>query len=161
VIYCTAVYPGIIEECAAAMAATVPGGSVVRQRRPGVVALSMYSKHWPCLFPQHGPGMKHQRSIVLEPWQRTIALEEHADRFVRGLIHSDGWRGMNPARGASGKRYVYSRYQFSNRSSEIRQLFVDACDALGIESRQMNRWNVSVNKRASVAKLDVLVGPKF
>ena len=27
-------------------------------------------KHWPCLFPQHGPGRKHERPIVLEDWQR-------------------------------------------------------------------------------------------
>ena len=27
-------------------------------------------KHWPCLFPQHGPGRKHERKIRLEAWQR-------------------------------------------------------------------------------------------
>lgn len=160
-IFCCAAYPAILEECAAAMRVVVPGGAVTRQNRPGIVALSVYSKHWPCLFPQHGPGMKHQRPIVLEDWQRGIALEAHPDQFVRGLIHSDGWRGINNVRGANGQPYAYSRYQFSNRSTEIRQLFIDGCEALGVESRQMNRWNISVNTRASVALLDTYVGPKY
>ncbi|MFI9836970.1 helix-turn-helix domain-containing protein [Nonomuraea sp. NPDC051941] len=51
----------------------------------------------PHLFPQHGPGKKHERPIVLEPWQREI-VSAHPGRFVRGLIHSDGWRGTNRVR---------------------------------------------------------------
>jgi Homeodomain-like domain len=31
--------------------------------------VSSYWKHWPCLFPQHGPGRKHERRIALVPWQ--------------------------------------------------------------------------------------------
>jgi hypothetical protein len=34
--------------------------------------LSVYSTHLACLFPQHGPGMKHQREIVVEGWQAEI-----------------------------------------------------------------------------------------
>ena len=51
-------------------------------------------KHWPCLFPQHGPGRKHERPIVLEDWQRTI-VEAHPGPFLRGLFHSDGCRAKN------------------------------------------------------------------
>jgi hypothetical protein len=160
-ISCCATYPGIVEECSGAMRSVMPGGSVVRQLRSGVRLLSIYSKHWPCLFPQHGPGPKHLRPIVLEGWQRTIALEAHPERFVRGLVHSDGWRGINNVRGANGQPYAYSRYQFTNHSLQIQQLFVDACVALGVECRQMNRWNISVNTRKSVALLDRHVGPKF
>lgn len=28
--------------------------------------------YWAHLFPQHGPGKKHERLIALEPWQQTI-----------------------------------------------------------------------------------------
>jgi hypothetical protein len=161
VICCCAAYPGIIAECEAALAAVMPGGSIVRQDRQGVRLLSMYSKQWPCLFPQHGAGPKHRRPIVLADWQRRMALTVNPQSFVRGLVHSDGWRGINNVRGASGRRYAYSRYQFSNRSVEIRQLFVEACDALGVECRQMNRWNISVNTRLSVARLDEFVGRKY
>jgi hypothetical protein len=96
----------------------------------------------------------HQRPIVLQPWQEQIALVEHPELFVRGLIHSDGWRGAN------GSPYAYPRYQFSNRSADVRQLFVRACDAIGVQTRQMNAWTISVARRTSVALFDWLVGPK-
>ncbi len=56
--------------------------------------------------------------------------------------------------------YAYPRYQFSNRSLDIQRLFTRACDRVGVEWRQMNRWNISVAKRGSVALLDEFVGPK-
>jgi hypothetical protein len=34
--------------------------------------IKSYSKHWPCLFPQRGPGPKHTRKIELEEWQAII-----------------------------------------------------------------------------------------
>jgi hypothetical protein len=49
------------------------------------------------LFPQHGPGRKHLRTIELEPWQRVIVTENPGD-FARGLFHSDGYRGINRVR---------------------------------------------------------------
>ena len=61
---------------------------------PGCVITTVSWRHWPCLFPQHGPGRKHERPIVLEDWQRTI-VEEHPGPFLRGLFHSDGCRVMN------------------------------------------------------------------
>ena len=36
--------------------------------RSRVVDVSSYWKHWPCLFPQHGPGRKHERRIALVDW---------------------------------------------------------------------------------------------
>jgi hypothetical protein len=39
-------------------------------------------------------------------------------------------------------------------------LFVQACDAVGVEARQMNQWTISVARRKSVALLDRFVGPK-
>ncbi len=93
-------------------------------------------------------------------WQRCIALDRHPEQFLRGLIHSDGWRGMNRVRGANGSTYAYPRYQFSNRSDDIKRLFCDACDRLGIEWRRMNAVAISVARRQSVAMLDEFVGPK-
>jgi hypothetical protein len=54
----------------------------------GCVVVNASWKHWPCLFPQHGPGKKHLRTIELVPWQREIAGKEPG-RLLRGLIHSD------------------------------------------------------------------------
>jgi hypothetical protein len=150
-------YPGIIRECASAMAGVLPNAVAV-QRRAGCSEVYSHSKRWICLFPQHGPGRKHEREIVLAEGQRQIA-EGQPRRLLRGLIHSDGCRFTNPVR-HQGKLYRYSRYQFTNRSADIRRIFCEACDRLGIEWRQMNPRNISVARRASVARLDEFVGPK-
>jgi hypothetical protein len=52
------------------------------------------------------------------------------------------------------------RYQFSNRSGDIRALFTQACDRLAIDWRQMNGYTISVARRTSVTRLDAFVGPK-
>lgn len=58
------------------------------------------------------------------------------------------------------KLYSYPRYTFSNASDDIRRLFCETCDLLGIEWRVMNARNISIARRASVARLDEFVGPK-
>jgi hypothetical protein len=78
------VYPGLNAEIAAAMTGVKPGGRVHTRRLPGAMEIKLTWKHWPCLFPQHGPGMKHTRPIILQPWQREI-VEQHPGRFLRGL----------------------------------------------------------------------------
>jgi hypothetical protein len=132
--------------------------SVYWHKRERVAEASSFSRHWPCLFPQHGPGRKSHREIRLTAWQRAIA-ERYPGRLLRGLIHSDGCRGTNTIRHPK-KTYRYPRYQFTNRSADIRAIFCEYCDKLGIEWRQMNRWNISVARRESVAEMDRFVGPK-
>jgi hypothetical protein len=157
---CCAAYPDIVEESRRAIGTVLPDNSIGQRSRPGCTELSLYSKHLLCLFPQHGPGRKHTRPIVLEQWQEAVVLDRHADLFVRGLIHSDGCRCSNKVRNRKGTAYEYPRYMFTNRSSDIRRLFGEACDRLGVEWRQMNRYNLSVARRESVALLDQIVGPK-
>jgi hypothetical protein len=152
-------YPGIIEECRIAMR-QLSGNAVCvqRKRRENAVEVSTYSKQLACLFPQHAPGRKHEREIRLAGWQREI-VESYPESFLRGLIHSDGCRSMNTIRHPK-KTYAYPRYQFSNRSDDIRALFCWGCDLLDIEWRVMNEWNISVARRDSVARLDEFIGPK-
>ncbi len=159
-IYLDRSYPIIVQECAAAMALVMPASVVAirRARRAEMDIPGSYSRHWPCLFPQHGPGMKHERPIVLEPWQREITAR-YPWRFLRGLIHSDGCRHMNTIK-RPNKTYRYPRYAFSNRSDDIRGLFCEYCDVVGVEWRRMNRWNISVARRDSVALMDRHIGPK-
>jgi hypothetical protein len=72
-----------------------------------------------------------------------------------------GWlRGLNRVRAANGRSYAYTRYQFSNRSEDIKRLFVAACDRLGIETRRMNAATISVAKRRTLALLDDFIGSK-
>lgn len=119
-------------------------------------------KHWVCLFPQHGPGRKHQRSISLEPWQLEIVDAFPAD-FLRGLFHSDGARVRNWAtRMVNGekKRYDYPRWQFSNRSEDIHALCTRALDLLEIPWRRSSAMHLSVSRRDAVARLDELIGSR-
>ena len=120
-------------------------------------------KGWIVALPQHGPGRKHERPIVLEPWQQAI-VDEHPVAFLRGLLHSDGCRTVNRFKTnlPSGRvaEYAYPRWFFSNRSDDIRGLFCATCDAVGIRWTQSNHRNISVSHRRSVALLDEWVGPK-
>jgi hypothetical protein len=123
-----------------------------------VLYVQSHWKHWACLFPQHGPGRKHERRIALAPWQQHI-VDAHPDQLVRGLIHSDGSRHINRIKHPK-RTYEYVRYEFSNRSEDIKRIFCEACDVLGVQWRVMNRDSISVARRASVARLDEFIGPK-
>lgn len=162
-IACADAWPGLMDECEAAMRAVMPYNTVGRRQRPGMHEVKAYSKHWPCLFPQHGRGMKHTRTIILEPWQREI-VEKFTEEFVRGLIHSDGCRTYNVAvRRKNGRttRYYYSRYHFTNESTHIRKMFTWALIRLGIDFRYNNPNCISIARRESVKRLDAFVGPKY
>ncbi|MFE5299139.1 helix-turn-helix domain-containing protein [Streptomyces sp. NPDC056632] len=165
-IACTDAWPGLIQACREAILAVRPEGSVCVLQKRGCVAVTSYGRHWKCLFPQHGPGKKHERPIVLEPWQQRI-VDAHPWEFVRGLIHSDGCRIVNwttrVVRGEK-KRYEYVRYFFTNVSDDIRRLCTDTLDGLGVEWRHCTRagkpYNISVARRDSVALMELHVGPK-
>ncbi|GAA1885273.1 transcriptional regulator [Streptantibioticus ferralitis] len=162
-IACADAWPGLIDACADAMHAVHPTGSVHRLQREGCVSVVSYSRHWPCLFPQHAPGKKHERHLQLTPWQREI-VNAHPWDLVRGLVHSDGSRITNwTERTTAGvhKRYEYPRYFFTNKSADIRRLYTDTLDRLGVEWRQANAYNISVARRPSVALMDRHIGPKY
>ncbi len=87
----------------------------------------------------------------------------YPSRFLRGLFHSDGCRVRNWAtRMVAGqvKRYDYPRWQFGNRSAEIRELCCWALDLVDVPWRQSNRFVISVSRREAVERLDALIGPK-
>jgi hypothetical protein len=158
-------YPGIIAECAAAVAATFPRSSVhvYPRSNTGCTVVQASTPILTLAFPQHGPGRKHERAIALVGWQRRITTA-HVRPFLRGLIHSDGCRTVNRFRTKlpSGRvaEYAYPRYFFSNASADIRRIFGRHCELLGIRWTQSNARNISVSHRASVAVLDSFVGPK-
>jgi hypothetical protein len=155
----------IVEECQAAMILTLPSRTprLRFHRFDRCTRVASMAKVWRDLVPQHGPGRKHERPIVLEPWQADI-VERHPWPFVRGLIHSDGCRTTNRFKTLlpSGRvaEYAYPRYFFSNLSADIRGLFCESCDRLGLRWTQSNHRNISIAHRASVAVLDEHVGPK-
>jgi hypothetical protein len=163
-------YPGIIDECASALARVFPQNKIGRQIRGGNyeqssdesnIELSVYSKSMPCLFPQHGPGKKHQRRIWLADWQQELA-KRWPEALIRGLIQTDGHRFINTGRGG----WRHPRYGFSNLSSDITSIFCSACDCLGLHwtaafpKNETNAVRIYVSRKADVARMDEFVGPK-
>ncbi|MFF3621723.1 helix-turn-helix domain-containing protein [Streptomyces sp. NPDC002467] len=155
-------WPGLMDATEKAMRLVFPFNKVCRVRKIGCHNVKVYSKHVECLFPQHGPGRKHDRRIVLEDWQQAI-VDTYPWEFIRGLIHSDGCRITNWTV-RNGKRYEYPRYFFTNKSDDIRKLCTDTLTKVGVEwtitARGSDPYNVSVARKASVALMDEHVGPK-
>lgn len=162
-IFCSDDWPGLLAAARSAMAAVLPSSSVFCVKRQGCTEVKSTAKHWPCLFPQHGPGQKHTRKIELQQWQAAI-VQEYPGEFAKGLIHSDGWRGVNRVRRrlADGDHwYEYPRYMFSNESADILRLCGETLDLLGVAWRFSRRNAISVARREAVARLDEFVGPKY
>jgi hypothetical protein len=147
-------YPGIAAECERAMPAVMPNNRVGRVDHSGWHELFSYSKAWPCLFPQHGPGRKHTREIVLTDWQRSLVARWPA-LLLRGLIQSDGCRFQN-----TGRNWSHPRYSFTNLSAGIRTIFCETCDSMGIHWTLSGGKTIYVSRKADVARLDGFIGPK-
>jgi hypothetical protein len=161
-ISCDATYLRLVFEAARAVQRVHPASRVGFVRAPGVTVVQGYWKHWPCVFPQHGPGRKHERPIVLEPWQQAI-VDEHPGDLLRGLFHSDGCRITNwtvRQLKEGPKRYEYPRYLFSNESADIIHICMRALDRLGVRWTLPRRNMLSVARRDDVQRLDRFVGPK-
>jgi hypothetical protein len=152
-IFLDAKYPGIIDQTGGAIHAT-RGSHAGTVTRGNCVEVYSFWRHWPCLFPQDGPGLKHERAIALTDWQRRL-VEAAPQRLLQGLIRSDGCRSLNTGRGG----WVHPRYSFSNLSGDIHGIFRETCDRLGV------RWTAApkvtyVSRKVDVARLDEFIGPK-
>jgi hypothetical protein len=161
-ITCADAWPGPQEECKSAIRALRPGKKVATLQREGCTDVLAWSKHWPCLFPQHG-GKKHERKIELAHWQRVIT-DSQAAALARGLFHSDGCRFVNRVRRplSDGDRwYEYPRYMFTNESADILRLCGDPLDLLEVAWCFSRRNTISVARKEAVARLDEFVGPKY
>ena len=104
------------------------------------VEVYSYWPHWPCLFPQHGSGKKHEREIALTDWQLDL-VERWPQQLVRGLIHSDSCRFQN-----TGTNWTWPRYSFDNRSDEIRAIFCHGCDLLGVRWLASGKHNLRLTQ---------------
>ena len=112
-------YPVIVEEAADLIVGWFVDNKVGRQYphdgADGHAAL--LPPHWACLFPQHGPGKKHDRrsgwSLGRRRSSRAAPLA-----LLRGFIRSDGCVFIN----RTGK-YDYESYDFFNLSSDLLALF--------------------------------------
>ena len=165
----TARYPGIIGECClerskrSSRGSGRTGYSVTSLGR--CVVVSMYSKHWPCLFPQHGVrGRKHRRAIQFwRTWQHGRSLRAHG---VSGSsARPDPQRRLSDRRARTASRARVRRCRpgiiFSNRSEDVKSAVLRELrrprDSGG--PAQATR-EVAIYRLASVARMDRFVGPK-
>ena len=152
-IFLDARYSAIVDETVALLRRCFPANRLGSLSRGSMIVLWVYHAHLVCLFPQHGIGKKHERPIVLEPWQEAlIAAAPWA--FLKGCIRSDGCVFVNRT-----GRYEYLSYDFTNRSSHIRELFARVCETVGVDCRPAGD-RVRIYRRASVALMREHVGIK-
>ena len=147
-------YPGIAEECEQAIRTVMPRNRIGRVGYGTWDELYSYSKSWACLFPQHGAGRKHERQIALVDWQKRLVARWPA-LLLRGLIQSDGCRFQNTGRGWS-----HPRYSFANSSEDIKRIFCEACNLMGLHWTRSGAKTIYVSRKADVATLDRFIGPK-
>lgn len=154
-------YPTIILETSALLMRCFPHNLIgsVTAHDGAMIFVSVYSSHLACLFPQHDPGPKHLREIALEPWQEDIVARSPWS-FIRGCIRTDGCCFVN----RTGP-YEYMSYDFTNMSTDIVRLFINACDLVGVRTRptrwkKSGVWHVRINQRPSVALMLEHVGKK-
>jgi len=148
-------YPTIVRETDALLRRCFPEnqvGRVLFHDGAGAV-LHVYCGHLPCLFPQHGASKKHDRPIVLEPWQQRIVGSAPWD-FMRGCIRSDGCVFVNRT-----GRYEYLSSGFYNCSADILDVVESTCLAQGLRPRRYARA-IRLNRRDDVARVLHHVGTK-
>lgn len=156
-------YPRIIDDTRQLLERCFPYNDADAVDAPGCLHLSVYCSHLSCLFPQHGPGRKHKRRILLEPWQTHI-VEAVPWPFIRGCIRTDGCCFINRTDIHRPRPYEYRTYEFANVSTDIVRLFRGACSRVGVFTRanrdRQGRWSVRINRRESVELMLRHVGVK-
>ena len=115
-----------------------------------------HHRHLACLLPQHGPGKKHERAIVLESWQRS---PRPTPRRGPSSAAASAPMAARSSTGRAGTRIL--SYEFRNRSPEASgTLFLEACELVGRWAVGSNDDRVRICRRSSVALLLEHVGIK-
>jgi Homeodomain-like domain len=156
-------YPRIIADLRSLLERCFRHNGVDEVPSIGCVHVSLYCSHLSCLFPQHAPGRKHKRRIVLEPWQ-ALMVAAAPWPFIRGCIRTDGCALVNRTNIHRDQPYEYLSYEFSNKSKDIVDLFIGACDRVSVftlaNCSKDGRWSVRINRGDSVALMLDHVGLK-
>lgn len=120
-----------------------------KKKNCNVDIINVYSNSIKEIFPQHGLGRKHERKIELQDWQKEIISPTH---FIQGLFHSDGSYYISQKK--------YENYSFTNKSLDIKNLFIDYCKMIDVNVtfKNLNFKNIYVYKDSK--KLKELIGTK-
>jgi hypothetical protein len=148
-------YPLVVRDCRSLLERCFVWNKTGQVAADGgsTTVVHVYSRHLTCLFPQHGPGKKHDRRLLLEPWQQAL-VDGSPWSFLKGCIRSDGCVFVN----RTGP-YEYVSYDFSNLSADLLGIFADTCRAVGLRPRVYEK-RVRLYRRDDVALLLENVGTK-
>src|SRR5918996_4911880 len=91
-----------------------------------------------------------------DPFQSS--RQDLATWMCGGLLILQGLALPTPPARGQARKWSYPRYAFSNLSPDIRQIFMDTCDLLGLRWTSSGR-TVYVSRKADVEVLDSFVGP--
>jgi len=116
------------------------------------VEISVYSNSLNSLFP-NGKGKKHLRKITLTDFQKNNINHEF---LLRGLFHSDG---------CFYKSDKYYYYNFTNKSKDIIDIFINCLNNIGVEYKlnyntKSDIYKVNIYKKKDVIKLYTILGVK-
>lgn len=122
----------------------------------GCYHITIYDKYLPIYFPQHGKGFKHDRKIRLNDFQ----LKNIDDvELLKGLWISDGSFYI-----AKLSKYKYERYNFTNKSTDLIEIFSGLLDNLGVKhsKRVKNNgvWIIEIQNKKYVSILRDILGIK-
>lgn len=145
-------YQNSIQEISCVLNDFFQKSSTVTQRE-GCSVVTIFDKYLPLYFPQHGPGKKHDRKIELSDFQ--IKNIDYGN-LMRGLFVSDGSYYLAVKK--------YERYNFTNKSLEIINIFRDCLNHFDI----LHKWRIKPNgiyiveiqKKSEVIKMKEIVGVK-
>lgn len=148
-------YSDIIERTKKAVEVVLSGNKALTQFHgtKTCTCVYAYSNELLVLFPQHGPGRKHDRKISLQTWQQKL-VSRNPKPFIKGLIESDGCRYVNRI-----GQYEYPSYNFTNHSEDLHSIFAWACAKIGVKVTRCGK-NSQIRTRKSVAVFDEFIGPK-
>lgn len=122
--------------------------------RGNAIDIITHSCTLPVIFPQHGIGRKHDRSIELSEWQ--LSLIDSAS-IVKGLIMSDGSIYVE-------SRNAYTNLNFTNKSEDIIRILEKFLTELGIEFnthlKKNGKFMTTICRQDAVKRLISLIGTK-
>lgn len=131
----------------------------IRKLKMNAVEVKTYSKKLPTLFPQIGKGAKHKRKLTFTNWQMDI-IKQYPKDFIRACIQSDG-----SIYNATTKGRIYKRYNFTNASEDIIDLFLYSLKEIGIEVRKYkhpteNKYLIQNFKKEYIQILESVIDKK-
>ena len=153
-------YPSIIDDQIRALQVLFPDNKVSKLKRTksNCIEVSVHSCDLPDMFPQHGAGKKHDRDVSLTDQQWNIVWNE-PECFIKGLIDSDGCLTQH-TQIKNGVTYSRLKYQFTNKSLDIVDMYLKIMAKLSISARPTQKkcgtFNIFTNKSCDVEKIDNL-----